>query len=139
MEAFDDAIRLMAVLGLPSVLLFWVRDRRRILLQNRVSEQRTPYEIRATAATTLDVEVAALQKTFDVAQAARNDTIDYLKAELVDTRLREAEKDARNIALQEQVAALQGRVIELQATIADLQVNLAAVSVELEGMRRIGE
>jgi seryl-tRNA synthetase len=139
MEIFDVALRLLAVLGLPTVLMFWLKDRRRVAIANGVSEQKTPYEIRATAATTLDVEVAALQKTFDVAQSARNDTIAYLKAEVVDARLREAEKDARNDLLQATVTQLQARVVELQATIADLQINLNNVSVELEAVRRIAE
>lgn len=139
MEVFDVVLRLLAVFGLPAVLMFWLKDRRRVAIANGVSEQRMPYELRATAATTLDVEIVALQKAFDASQAARNDTIAYLKAEVVDARLREAEKDARNDLLQATVTQLQARVVELQATIADLQINLNNVSVELEAVRRIAE
>ena len=137
MEFFDVALRALAVLGLPGVLIFWLRDRRSLRIQNNASEAKTPYKIRATAATTLDVEVAALQKAFDVDKSTRNDTIAYLKAELVDTRMREEQKDARNAALQETVTLLQGRVQQLQVQVGALQSLLNDVSAELADIKDI--
>jgi peptidoglycan hydrolase CwlO-like protein len=126
-EVIDLILRFLAVFGIPAILMFWLRDRRRVSNLATKEEKQLPYEVRATAATTLDAELAALTKSFNTDREIKDRTITELKKALEEKEVKILEQSKRIEELQKKVDELQKRVYELQEALAEVSRELAAM------------
>jgi peptidoglycan hydrolase CwlO-like protein len=123
-EWFDTVLRTLAVLGFPAIIMFWLRDRRRIQNQDTRDEQQLPFQVRTTAATTLDAEVVALQKAFELDRQTRNRTIEDLRKENESLHTEVELKNQKIDELKSQVERLQDLVQRLQDQLENVRQEL---------------
>jgi chromosome segregation ATPase len=130
-DFLDVLLRVAGAVGLPALLIFLIRDRRRVKADASRIEGQVPFEIRTTAATTLEAEVAALSRSFEVDRGVRNETIRVLQSELATERQASVEKDRRIKELQIRVEEMRAQIRELTHQVHILQESLAAITDEL--------
>jgi cob(I)alamin adenosyltransferase len=87
-------LELLSLLAIPSVVTWALYDRRRVRAADKISEADAqvadatiPHHIQSSSVVTMEAQVAALGKSFDMDRTIKDATIAYLRREL-------AEKDA---------------------------------------------
>jgi uncharacterized coiled-coil DUF342 family protein len=140
-DLFDAALRLMGAVGAPALIIYFVRDRRRNAITNNKAEKRLPFEVRATAATTLDAEVAALTKSFELDRRTRTETIEALRKDLQEAREEIDKKDQKIEELKKKVRELQEKVDEMQRQMTSLQHEFDDLNRQLSAIQdgKVGE
>jgi chromosome segregation ATPase len=134
-DTLDTVVRIAAAIGLPAIVIFWVRDRRKSRAESDRAEQEVPFQVRATAATTLDAEVAALHKAFEIRVKSYESTIESQARQLVDVRAENEAKDVKIDALKGQVYTLQDKLRELQTQFDIVKREFDAVTVQLQDIQ----
>lgn len=131
----DVLLRVITVLGLPTIGLWFLRERRRQHATDRqaeadadVTEAEVPMRVRSTSVITLESELAALSKTFQDDRALKESTIAWLKEQLEEERAASAAKDQR-------IHDLEGKVKSLQERVAEVSEELARVSDDLRSLQ----
>jgi chromosome segregation ATPase len=133
-DVYDFVLSVLGAIGLPGIIIFWIRDHRRYRNLSFKEEQQTPYEVRTTAAGTLDAEVVALQKSFNTDRGVKDRTISDLILSLSERDSQIAEKDKKIQEQNVKIEELQARVSELQRKVNELQDALSELSNELAGL-----
>ena len=133
-DVFDLFSRVGSLIGLPAVTLYLIRSRRKERAEARreeaaaeVDEKTVGNRVTTSSITTLEAEIAALQRAFDVSRATDADTIARLRADIAEERRSSAEKDARIRELEQKVQTLQGRVAEVSDELARVSIELASL------------
>lgn len=133
-DLLDWFARLATILGLPGVLIYLVRDRRTKNAEARsveadalVDEETVPDKLRTSSIATIEAEIAAMQRAFDISRAADAQTIERLRREVAQERESSAAKDVR-------ISELETRVAELKTKMSELSDELAHVSDELRSL-----
>lgn len=131
---FDVVLKFLTLVGLPSVIGWLLRERRRQRATDRqaeaaadISEAEVPLRVRSSSVVTLESEIAALSKTFQDDRALKEQTIQWLREQLEAERMTSAAKDRRIRELEEKVQQLQARVAEVSEELARVSDDLAAL------------
>jgi chromosome segregation ATPase len=131
----DFVLRALLVLGLPTIIIFWFKDRRRIKNDAKKQEQQLPLEVRATAATTMDAEVLALTKAFQTARDTLDRTIAD-QARMIAAQAAELEAKYLEIeGLRKRVRELQDKLELMRRQMDALQDDFAEVTLQLSQMQ----
>lgn len=132
--------------GLPSVIIFWLRDRRRINARADIEEATVPFQIRTAGATSMEAEVAAIAAAFKTERTIHEEALEActeqlrvervtrrdLERELSEARRREVAKDEQVQQLRDQVEELRSRVHELLGQIHQMETQLIRMAGELQ-------
>lgn len=139
MDYFDWVVRTLVAFGVPTLVVYFVKEKRRRNAEDRVieadadvAEAAVLYRNRNTSITSLEAEIAALQRTFDADRATKQATIDWLNGQLVEERRVSAERERLHLR---QIAVLEGKVAGLQQSLADVSEQLTRVNVDLRRLR----
>jgi predicted RNase H-like nuclease (RuvC/YqgF family) len=131
----DFAVRAAAILGLPTLIAFYVRERRRNRIVADKEEKEVPFQVRKTAATTLDAEVAAMAKAFELRAKTMQETIDDLRSDLTHAREDIDAKDKKIEELKRRVYELQDKLNEMRRQVDNLQQDFESVSAQLQSIQ----
>lgn len=133
-DALDWFARLATVLGLPGVVIYLIRYRRAENAAARraeagadVDELTVPDKVRTSSIATLEAEMAAMQRAFDISRTTDAQTIARLSEQIQAERAASAEKDVR-------IRELESKVQTLQARVSEVSEELARVSDELRSL-----
>jgi chromosome segregation ATPase len=140
-------------IGLPGVIIFWLRDRRRINARADIEEATVPFQIRTAGATSMEAEVAAIAAAFKAERTIHEEALEacteQLRSErlrsrdlfqdLSEARKREVAKDEQVQQLRDQVEELRARVHELLGQIHLMETQLIRMAGELQVLQNEGE
>lgn len=133
-DLLDWFARLATIVGLPGVIIYLVRYRRRETAAARAAEADASVDeltvgdrVRTSSIATLEAEMAAMSKAFDISRTADAQTIARLRADLDAERASSERKDL-------QIRELQSKVQALQARVSEVSDELARVSDELRSL-----
>lgn len=133
-DVLDWLARGSAIVGLPAVLMYLIKERRKNNAEARraetdadYAEAELPNRMRSSSIVSLEAELAALQKTFKDDRSAKEETIKFLKAQLEQARADSIAKDRRIRELEEKVGQLQARLAEISEELARVSADLAAL------------
>lgn len=121
-EWLDIIVRILAIVGLPSVTAWFLYDRRRIRNQNLEQEETMPNRVRSSSVVTLEAEIMALSRSFDTDRRIKDETIQFLQEQL-------DERDKLIDSLQAQLGSLRRKV-------ATVTRDLESVQHELDSLKR---
>lgn len=127
-EALEWFIRLLAVVGLPSVTTWFLRERRKLRNQNLETEATMPNRVRTSSVVTLEAEIMALSNSFDTDRRIKDETIAFLTAQLEEAREDITERDCK-------IDSLQAQVLALKRDAEAVTRRLVALQGELDAMR----
>lgn len=120
------------VIGLPAVITWALYDRRKIrnagdkgALENEELAETMPNRVKSSSVVTLEAEILALSRTFEMDREAKERTIKFLQQQLTEAREDVLERDLLIDALQEKVAALQRQVNMINTELVEVQQKLA--------------
>lgn len=130
----DNVLRVLTAIGLPAVILWFLRERRNQAANDReaeaqadVSEAEVPLRVRSSSVVTLEAEIAALSRTFQDDRKLKQDTIDWLTAQL------DAERRA-NVAKDRRIRELEAKFQGLQTRFDEVSEDLKRVSHDLRSL-----
>jgi chromosome segregation ATPase len=133
-DVLDWLARGSAIVGLPAVLMYLIKERRKTNAEARraetdaeYAEAELPNRLRSSSVITIEAELAALQRTFQDDRNAKERTIEWLSEQLEAERAASAAKDAR-------IRDLEAKVTQLQTRVAQLSDELAQVSEDLKSL-----
>jgi chromosome segregation ATPase len=133
-DVLDWVARISVIVGLPGVLMYLVKERRKNNAEARaaeadaeVDEAEVPLRVRTSSVVTLEAEVAALQRAFDMERNSNQRTIEHLAEQLEAERALSAAKDQRIRELEEKVQQLQHRVSEVSDELARVSEDLKSL------------
>jgi chromosome segregation ATPase len=140
-EVLDAVARVSLIFGIPGIITYLVKERRKNNANARVAEADAdkaeadadfdeadlPNKVRSSSIVTLESEMAAMQRTFDRDRKVTRETIQWLEEQLRNERRASARKDDR-------IRELEEKVQELQRRVAGLSQDLARVSEELASL-----
>lgn len=117
MATLGEAVRVVELaalaLGLPGLLAWYIKDRRKTQAEAKVVEGTVSATIRAGEVGSLQAHIAYVEEAFRVERDSKDRQIHYLSEQVNGLRSEVAEKD-------EQIDELKGRVASLGETVADL-------------------
>ncbi len=133
-EVLDWVARISAMVGLPAVLLYLIKERRRNNAEARKVEADADYasadlpnRLRSSSVVTMEADIAALRRTFTDDRAAKERTIKFLSDQLEAERAASLAKDTRIRELEEKVQVLQRRVAEVSEELARVSEDLKSL------------
>lgn len=133
-DVFDWIAKISVIVGLPGVITYLVKERRKNNAEARraetdadYAEAELPNRLRSSSVITIEAELAALQKTFQDDRNAKERTIEFLSEQLEAERAASAMKDRRIRELEEKVQALQARVAEVSDELARVSEDLKSL------------
>jgi uncharacterized protein YlxW (UPF0749 family) len=133
-DVFDWIAKISVILGLPGVIGYLIKERRKNNAEARraetdaeYAEAELPNRLRSSSVITIEAELAALQRTFQDDRNAKERTIEWLSEQLEAERAASAAKDAR-------IRDLEAKVTQLQSRVAQLSEELAQVSEDLKSL-----
>lgn len=133
-DVLEWILRAVVVLGLPGILAYAVKQRRKDQAEARameaeadVAEGQVQPKVKTTSIVSLEAEIAALSKTFQEDRRLKEQTIDWLSRQLDAERAASARKDLRIRELEEKVQALQTRVAEVSDELARVSEDLKSL------------
>jgi septal ring factor EnvC (AmiA/AmiB activator) len=119
------------VIGLPAVISWALYDRRKIRnandksgLQNKEMEETLPNRVKTSSVVTLEAEILALSRTFEMDREAKERTINFLQGQLAEARNDVIERDKVIDSLQSKVAMLQKQVNQINRELHVVQQEL---------------
>jgi chromosome segregation ATPase len=131
-DIFDWVSRIVLLLGLPGVITYLVKERRKNNADARMAEadaefaeEDLPNRHKTSSIVSLEAQVTAMQKTFKTDRENRDETIAFLRGELESEREASKRKDDRIRELEEKVQKLQARVSDLSRELAQVSRDLA--------------
>ena len=126
--------QISVIVGLPGVIIYLIKERRKNNAEARraetdaeFAEADLPNRQRSSSVVTLEAELAALQRAFDVERNSTARTVEHLSEQLEAERAQSAAKDKRIRELEEKVVQLQGRVEELTDELKSVAADLASL------------
>lgn len=135
MTVVREVLGWLNIIGLPTIIGWALYDRRRIRnaankgqLENEELEQTLPNRVKSSSVVTLEAEILALSRTFEMDREAKERTIAFLQEQLAEARADLLERDRAIDSLQEKVARLQQQISQITG-------ELTAVQKELEDAR----
>lgn len=141
-DVLDWLARGSAIVGLPAVLMYLIKERRKNNADARraetdadYAEAELPNRIRSSSAVSLEAELAALQRAFDVERNSTARTVEHLSEQLEAERAQSAAKDQRIRELEEKVLLLQGRVEDLTDELKSVAADLASLHGDDQGRK----
>lgn len=130
-EIADWVARVLALVGLPGVVTWFLYDRRRVHNEDKQgelavdeAEATLPNRVRSSSVVTLEAEIMALSNSFDTDRRIKDETIQYLRDELGVARAEIAERDRLIDSLQEQLNDLKRKVSMLTRDLDRVQQEL---------------
>lgn len=128
-EGLDFVVRLLTILGFPTVVAWFLYDRRRLRAQNSETEATAPNRVRSSSVISLEGEIMALSNSFDTDRHVKEETISFLQQQLDEARDSIAERDRLIDDLQTQMSALK---VKVRIVTRDLEL----IQAELDAMHR---
>lgn len=133
-DALDWFARIAAGVGLPGVIVYYIRDRRKTSAEARqleagadVDERTIGDRVKTSSIATIEAEVAAMQRSFEISRAADAATMLRIQADNERLVRESAAKDLR-------IRELESKVQQLQARVSEVSDELARVSDELRSL-----
>lgn len=119
-EFFDLALRIAFALGIPGVVIWYLRDRRKSRASDEVAERTVSADVRIRDVGSLEAHIAYVERAFEVERESKDRRIadqDQQIAALSGEVRRLTDKDRDNAerigALRDEVAALKEQVTRL--------------------------
>lgn len=135
MTVVREVLGWLNIIGLPTIIGWALYDRRRVRnaankgqLENEELEQTLPNRVKSSSVVTLEAEILALSRTFEMDREAKERTIAFLQEQLAEARADLLERDKAIDSLQEKVGRLQKQISQITG-------ELSAVQRELEDAR----
>ncbi len=125
-SAVQWALLVAQAVGLPALILFYLRDRRTTRAQATVAEGTTQAQIDLSSITAREAHVGLIQKAFDVERGSLQRQIDDLEERL---QAALAERDRQRAELRE----LRGEVDRLRELVGSLTDRLQAAARRFDG------
>lgn len=136
-DVIDVALKVLTIIGMPSVVAWALYDRRRVRNEaNRgeleVKEQETtlPNRVRSSSVVTLEAEIMALSNSFDTDRRIKDATIAFLQDQLQEARAEITARDQLIDALQDQVEGLKRNVVKVTRDLDRLHGELQTLRSE---------
>ena len=134
-EPIKELLAILNVIGLPTVIAWALYDRRRIRnegkqgeLQVQEAEATLPNRVKTSSVVTLEAELLALSRTFEMDREAKERTIAFYAQQLAEARRDIEERDAVIDSLREKVVGLQRQVNAVTTELADVHRQLDRMS-----------
>lgn len=112
--------QVLAVLGVPGLFLWYVRDRRKSNAESSVAERTVAADVKVKDVGALEAHIAYVERAFEVERVSKDRRIadqdrqiDSLIEELLAVRARLAEREEQIISLRDEVRELTRRVAQL--------------------------
>lgn len=130
-EGLDWVWKIVNVIGLPGVITWALYDRRKLKNQARkdeiqieVDEANAPNKVKTSSIVTLEAELMALSRTFEMDREAKERTIKWLTDQNRALRQEIEERDTLIDKLQENIDNLKGQVRRVTANLEQVQRDL---------------
>jgi septal ring factor EnvC (AmiA/AmiB activator) len=134
-QLIKEALGILNVIGMPTVIAWALYDRRRIRnegkqgeLEVQEAEATLPNRVKTSSVVTLEAELLALSRTFEMDREAKERTIAFQAQQLSEARRDIAEREAVIDSLREKVAGLQRQVNAVTSELADVHRQLDRVT-----------
>jgi hypothetical protein len=135
-EAFDTALRLAGAIGLPALLLWYLRDRKKTNAVGQVAERTVDAAVTKEDAGALEAHVLAVERAFEIERSSKDRTIVVLT-----TKVEEIERSCseRVQGLVDDLAQKDGLIASLRQELATVTESLAGVTAQVEVLQaRLG-
>lgn len=133
-EGLKAILEVLNIVGIPAIITWALYDRRRIRNEGNkgeldVEEQEAtlPDRVRSSSIVTLEAELLALSRTFEMDREAKERTIAFQAQQLAEARADLEERDKVIDGLRDKVASLQRQVTAVTRELAEVHGELDRV------------
>lgn len=113
-EVVDWVLRLCVVLGIPSVVVYFLKERRKNQAESAVAERTVDSTVEKVNLSTLEAHMLAVEATFTMERASKDRRIAALQEELTSARAEVAEAKATVERLEYRLTEALGRIEQLE-------------------------
>jgi hypothetical protein len=114
-EAFDTALRLAGAIGLPALLLWYLRDRKKTNAVGQVAERTVDAAVTKEDAGALEAHVLAVERAFEIERSSKDRTIVVLTTKVEEIERSCSERVQGLATVTESLAGVTAQVEVLQA------------------------
>lgn len=130
MSAMQVALIVAQVIGLPALILFYLRDRRKSRAESNVAERTVQHQVDLSSVTAIEAHVAMVEKAYAVERSSYERQIAALTSQrdiaLADAELKRLELEQMRVELERLRAQVDTLSDELQAASRRIEVLLSS-------------
>lgn len=121
-------------IGLPALLLFYVRDRRRYRAETVIAENTVQDKIDLSSITSVEAHVGLVEKAFAAERLSMRRHIEELEERLTESEQRLAASEGREAAARAELASMRTELERLRAQVDTLSDELQAASLRIQSL-----